>query len=315
MKPMLASPAEPPARPPTGRGWAFEVKWDGVRLLAEARDGRWRLFSRTEREVTVTYPELASSVSAELPARAVLLDGEVVVLVDGRPSFEALAGRMNVLDARTAQRASGTSPASYMVFDLLELDGESLLTRSLAERRALLEGLDLPAPMQLSPAYPDGADLWAATRQAGLEGVVAKRLTSAYHPGRRSREWVKARHRLRRTALVGGWREETNGSGRLGALLLGAPDAEGRLRYLGRAGSGLAGRMAGELTARLRAVPGSGNPFDDDVPREDVRGTHWVTPSVLVEVEYVERSTVGRMRHPVLRGPRDDTDPDPWETP
>jgi bifunctional non-homologous end joining protein LigD len=286
-----------------------------VRVLAAARDGAWRLASRTERDVTGTYPELASSRSPDLPARQVLLDGEVVAFAGGSPSFELLASRMNVTDAREARRLAVRTPVSYFVFDLLELDGESLLRRTWRERRAALELLALPEVMPLSPSYPDGDDLWGVTRTAGLEGVVAKRLGSAYHPGARTRDWIKARHSLARVALVGGWREESNGSGRLGALLLGARDDEGRLRYLGRAGSGLAGRMAADLTRRLAGVATSANPFDEEVPREDLRGTHWVTPSVLVEVSYLERSTVGRMRHPVLRGPRDDTDPDPWEAP
>lgn len=312
---MLATAADPPGRLPSGAGWTFEVKWDGVRMLAAGRDGAWRLASRTERDITVTYPELAASSSADLPARQVLLDGEVVAFAGGTPSFELLASRMNVTDAREARRLSARTPVTYFVFDLLELDGESLLRRPLSERRAALESLALPERMPLSPVYPDGEDLWEVTRASRLEGVVAKRSSSVYQPGVRTREWIKARHSISRVAFVAGWREESNGSGRLGALLLGARDDAGRLRYLGRTGSGLTARMAADLTRRLAGLGTDASPLDDEVPREDVRGTHWVTPSVLAEVTYLERTTVGRMRHPVLRGPRDDADPDPWEAP
>jgi bifunctional non-homologous end joining protein LigD len=315
VKPMLATAAQPPGRLPQGPGWSFEVKWDGVRVLAASGDGAWRLASRTERDVTLTYPELAESASSDLPSRQALLDGEVVAFAEGSPSFEALAGRMNVRDAREARRLAVRTPVSFFVFDVLELDGADLTRRPLSERRKALESLALPDRMPLSPVYPDGDDLWQVTRGSGLEGVVAKRLASAYLPGTRSRDWIKARHQLSRVAFVGGWRVETNGSGRLGGLLLGALDDAGRLRYLGRAGSGLTGTMANELTRRLAAVATESNPFDDPVPRADALGTHWVTPSVLVEVTYLERSTVGRMRHPVLRGPRDDAEPDAWEAP
>lgn len=312
---MLATPADPPGRLPRGPEWSFEVKWDGVRVLALSRDGVWQLASRTERDVTRTYPELASAMSADLPGRQALLDGEVVAFANGAPSFEVLASRMNVTDPREARRLAVRSPVSFFVFDLLELDGTDLTRRPLVERRTALDGLALPEVMPLSPSYPDGNDLWQVTRASRLEGVVAKRLSSAYHAGARSRDWIKARHQLSRVAFVGGWREETNGSGRLGALLLGAVDDAGRLRYLGRAGSGLAGRMAGELARRLAPLAAASDPFDDEIPPQDARGTHWVTPSVLVEVTYLERSTVGRMRHPVLRGPRDDAGPDAWEVP
>lgn len=315
MKPMLATAADPPGRLPAGEGWTFEVKWDGVRVLAASGGGVWRLTSRTERDVTVTYPELAAASSPDLPARQALLDGEVVAFAGGTPSFELLASRMNVTDPREARRLSAGTPVTYFVFDLLELDGVSLLRRPLTERRAALESLALPERMPLSPVYPDGGDLWDVTRASRLEGVVAKRASSLYQPGVRSRDWIKARHSISRVAFVCGWREESNGSGRLGALLLGARDDAGRLRYLGRTGSGLTSRMAADLTRRLTGLATATSPFDDEVPREDVRGTHWVTPSVLAEVTYLERTSVGRMRHPVLRGPRDDAEPDPWEVP
>ena len=134
-----------------------------------------------------------------------------------------------------------------------------------------------------------------------------------YQPGRRSPDWVKAPHRSTRAALVGGWREETNGSGRLGAVLFGARDSAGALRYLGRAGSGLTGKRAAELERLLQ--PRADSPFDDEVPAIDARGTRWVEPTVVVDTLYLTRTPTGRLRQPVVRGVRTDTDADPWEQP
>jgi bifunctional non-homologous end joining protein LigD len=163
--------------------------------------------------------------------------------------------------------------------------------------------------------HADGAALWQVTADQGLEGVVAKRADAMYQPGRRSPDWVKAVHRSARTALVGGWRPESTGTGRLGAVLLGAPDADGGLRYLGRAGSGISGTLARTLTDVLVPLGAPASPFADTVPPEDVRGTVWVQPEVLVQVRYLLRTPTGRLRQPVVQAVRDDADPDPWEVP
>ncbi len=196
-----------------------------------------------------------------------------------------------------------------------ESDVLKMTRRPFDERRGTLERVGLPAPAGLSPLYPDGALLWEATREQGLEGVLAKRRSSTYQPGRRSRDWVKAAHRSSRTAVVCGWRPETTGSGRLGAVLLGAPDADGRLRYLGRAGSGLTGPVGRELTHRLADAGVDRSPLDDAVPVLDARGTVWCEPIVRVDVAYLNRTADGRLRQPVVRGVRDDGDVDRWDSP
>ena len=210
---MLATPGDLPEGPE----WLFEVKWDGMRLLAEVVDGAVRLSSRTERDVTANFPELHG-----LPALApdVLLDGEVVLLERGIPSFAALADRMH---SRSIPRIAAARPVTFMVFDVLRLYGVPLLDRPLAERRATLERMELAAVPQLSlsPGYTDGAALLDATRQRGMEGVVAKRRDSPYRPGRRSPDWVKTTHQHTQVCLVGGWRPERGSAGRIGALLLG----------------------------------------------------------------------------------------------
>ncbi|MFI2751970.1 ATP-dependent DNA ligase [Cellulomonas sp. P22] len=306
---MLATGADPQSGLPAGPGWAYEVKWDGVRVLADTTGGRLRLLSRTGRDVSAAYPELAPLASVQ----GAVLDGEVVAMAGGVPSFEALAERMHVRDPARAERLAHELPVAYLVFDILVLYGVDITRRSFDDRRATLERLALPAPVQLSPVYPDGAELWEVTREHGLEGVVAKRRASTYQPGRRSHDWVKAAHRTTRTALVAGWRPATSGGGALGAVLLAAPDAAGRLRYLGRAGSGITGRLAEDLARRLAPHTRDASPFDDPVPAVDARGTTWCDPVVALDVTYLHRTQVGRLRHPVVRGVRDDTGVDPWE--
>ncbi|MBO3093472.1 non-homologous end-joining DNA ligase [Cellulomonas dongxiuzhuiae] len=311
MEPMLATPAPAPAALPRGRDWVFEVKWDGVRVLADVRDGVLRLTSRNERDVTPAYPELGGLAALG----DVLLDGEVVLMDAGRPSFAALAERMHVREARRAEALAAARPVTYLAFDVLRHDGRDLTGLPLEARRAVLDALALPEHVQPSPWYDDGDDLWRVTAAHGLEGVVAKRRDAPYRPGRRSPDWVKAAHRLTRTALVGGWRPESTGTGRLGALLLGAPDEDGGLRYLGRAGSGLGGGAARLMRELLSTHERDGSPFADDVPAVDARGAVWCDPVVVVEVLYLLRTPSGRLRQPVVRGVRTDVAADPWGQP
>jgi bifunctional non-homologous end joining protein LigD len=309
VEPMLATPATGPAELPRGPEWAYEVKWDGVRALADTTSGRLRLWSRNEREITAAYPELRGLSSI----RDGVLDGEIVLMAEGIPSFTALAERMHVRDPRRAAALAAQRPVTFLVFDVLRLDGVDVTGYTYDKRRDALTQLELPDRVDLSPVYPDGQELWEVTKQLGLEGVVAKRRSSRYVLGRRSPDWVKAPHRRTRAALVGGWRVETNGSGRMGAVLFGARDARGALRFLGRAGSGLTGRRAAELQKLL--VPRTDSPFDDEVPAVDARGTLWCEPTVVVDTLYLARNPTGRLRQPVVRAVRTDTDADPWEQP
>ncbi|CAN5434886.1 hypothetical protein BH11ACT1_BH11ACT1_00400 [soil metagenome] len=311
MEPMLATRAASRSDLPTGPDWVFEVKWDGLRALADTTRGLLRLLSRTGRDITVTYPELAGLAAIQ----GAVLDGEIVAMDAGVPSFEALAERMHVRDPARAAALASRRPVAYLVFDVLELYGVDLTRRSFDERRATLERLDLPAPAQLSPLYPDVDDLWEVTLEHGLEGVLAKRRASTYQQGRRSPDWMKATHRTTRTALVGGWLPVAGGSLALGSLMLGAPDRDGRLRWLGRAGSGLAGPIGPRLAGSLASLARTTTPFDDPIPPADTTGVRWCEPTVMVDVAYTARTRAGRLRHPVVRGVRDDVPVDPWEVP
>ncbi|MFF1529083.1 DNA ligase [Cellulomonas sp. NPDC058312] len=313
---MLATPVASvtgSARLPDGPEWRYEVKWDGVRVLADTRGERLRLLGRNGADAAAAYPEL-DALADVLPPGTVV-DGEVVAMRDGVPSFPALAERMHVRDRARAAALARRTPVTYVVFDVPVLAGEDLTARPFTERRAALDDLALPDHVQRSPVYEDGDLLWEATLAQGLEGVVAKRARSPYRPGVRSPDWVKAVHRRTRTALVGGWRPESTGSGRLGAVLLGAPDAGGDVRFLGRAGSGIAGPLARDLTALLGPLARAGSPFADRLDPVDVRGTVWVDPVLLLDVRYLARTPSGRLRQPVVRGLRDDTTVDPWEQP
>ncbi len=210
----------PPCQP--GDTWAHEVKWDGMRLLADVTDGELRLTSRTEADVTVTFPELAGLATVLADG---MLDGEVVAFADGKPDFGALADRMHVRDPRRARSLAERFPVSYVVFDVVRLYGVPLLGRSFDDRRQTLERLELgdgsDACWQVPAIFDDGEALLEATRASGLEGIVSKRRTSTYQPGRRSRDWLKRAHRSSQTAVVGGWRPQTGTTSTLASLLVG----------------------------------------------------------------------------------------------
>jgi bifunctional non-homologous end joining protein LigD len=306
---MLASPGEPPPGP----GWAFEFKWDGVRALAAAASDQVRLYSRNGNDITGGYPELAV-LSGLVAGRPVLLDGEIVTLGEtGRPDFALLQQRMHV--RAPSPWLVDRIPISYYVFDLLELDGRRLLSQSYQQRRELLAELavDGVSPrIRVPPHYThtDGRQLLEVARQHGLEGVVGKRLSSRYEPGRRSPAWTKTALWRTQEVLIGGW---TTGQGRragtLGALLLGAYDDDHRLRYIGDVGTGFTDPMLGDLLARLAELEQSGSPFDEPVPREHARRAHWVRPHLVGEVEYRTLTPDRRLRHSAWRGLRPDKNP------
>jgi bifunctional non-homologous end joining protein LigD len=310
--PMLASAGAPPSGP----GWAFEFKWDGVRAIAAVAGDQLRLYSRNGNDITGGYPELAT-LSGLMEGRRVLLDGEIVTLgAAGRPDFGLLQQRMHVRSP--SPELVARVPISYYVFDLLDLDGHRLLAQSYQQRRELLASLDLDrgAPLiRVPPNYTDvggvsGGQLLEVARQHGLEGVVGKRLRSRYEPGRRSTSWIKTALFHAQEVVVGGWTAGQGGrAGTLGALLLGAYDAQGRLRYLGDVGTGFTERMLDDLLARLTALEQPGSPFDEPVPRDHARRARWVRPELVGEVEYRAVTPDRRLRHTAWRGLRTDKDP------
>ena len=257
---MLATPGRLPGPDQQGR-WAFEAKWDGMRVVAESRHDGWTLMGRSGRDVTSTFPDLGgddgvAGLAAHLGDRAVIVDGEIVVVDDsGRPSFSLLQQRMNVSAPDPALVA--TVPVQLLVFDLLSLDGTDATGLAYADRRRLLEDLDLDAGsggrVRVPPTLGDDSSVaWATAEALGLEGVVAKRLDAPYQPGRRSSAWVKVKRLMTQEVVVVGWAEgEGRRSGGVGALLLAVAGPGGAWRSVGRVGTGFTDRMLDQLAAEL----------------------------------------------------------------
>jgi bifunctional non-homologous end joining protein LigD len=306
VEPMLARTGPLPAE--DGR-WAYEIKWDGVRAIGYAEGGRLRLASRNGRDITPRYPELRE-LGREMGSREAVLDGEVVAFgPDGRPSFQRLQGRMHLASESVVRRLARTEPVVYVIFDLLFLDGRSLLAQTYGERRERLLELDLNGPTWQTPAHHlgDGAALLEATRAQGLEGIIAKRLDCPYTPGRRSPGWVKVKNYRRTDVVIGGWLEgEGNRSGRLGALVVGFHDEEGVLRYAGRVGTGFDQRELERLGGILGRLAHEETPF---AGRQPPKQTRFVRPELVCAVEYSEWTQANTLRQPSYKGLRDDIAP------
>jgi bifunctional non-homologous end joining protein LigD len=293
------------------RGWAFEFKWDGVRALVYAESDELRVLSRNGRDVTVAYPELQGLLAA-LRGREVVLDGEIVSLDErGLPSFSVLQSRMHVTSAATAGRLALEKPVAFVAFDLLHLDGSSILHASYRLRRGLLESLELTGSNWYVPPYfeKDGAELLRVSREQGLEGVVCKRLDSRYLPGSRSDAWLKVKLEHVQEVVVGGWHP---GAGRrsrqIGSLLVGTYDGS-RLIYAGRVGTGFSEDELDYLRARLAPIERPTPPFYGELPRAETGDARWVEPLLVGEARFSEWTPEGRLRQPVWRGLRSDKRP------
>ncbi|MCW2494554.1 non-homologous end-joining DNA ligase [Jatrophihabitans sp.] len=287
---------------PVGAEWAFEFKWDGVRALVDVTARGIRLASRAENDITTAYPELVTALDGSPDA---LLDGEVVAFVDGRPSFEALQLRMHVRSRSEALTLAASTPVSLVVFDLLRADGTDLRRRPYHERRATLEqwAADGRTGVVLSPSFDDGPATEAAARQHALEGVIAKRLGSRYEPGVRSPDWRKLRFVRSGDFVVIGWESPREGSQALSSLLLGYQVA-GSLHFAGKAGSGIGAATARELQAALQGRADC--VLAEQPPASPGRRVHWVEPTVVVEIAFLDWTGEGRLRHPVFQRLRTD---------
>jgi bifunctional non-homologous end joining protein LigD len=308
LPPMLAAIGELPRS--DDLRWGYEFKWDGVRALAHVRAGRLRLRARSGNDVTGTYPEL-HRLPEVLSGHDAVVDGEVVALdARGRPDFGLLQGRMHRTGPEVARMAAA-APVTYLVFDLLALDGESLLALPWTERRERLDALGLASDRWVTTPWfrGNGDQVQAASLENGLEGVVAKRLDSPYRPGGRGPDWRKVKNLRTQSVVVGGWRPgEGRRAGGIGSLLVGVHDDTGRLVFAGHVGTGFTAAALAELGRLVTARASS--PFADTLPREVVRDAHWVEPLLVGEVRYTEWTREGRLRHPAWRGLRDDVRPD-----
>lgn len=308
--PMLATPGHlPPAA--TDDRWAYEVKQDGQRAVAYLPgDGSLQLLARSGADITPAYPDLAG-LGAVLVGVPAVLDGEIVALDGrGRSDFERLQSRMGLTGSPAkAARMARRVPAHLVLFDAVFLRGRELVPLPYTERRAALEGLGLDGTHWSTPAavVGHGAQALDMTREAGLEGVIAKRLTSAYEPGVRSRAWIKIRHVRTMDVIVGGW---VPGRGRLGGLpgaLLVGERHEGGLRYAGSVGTGWSDAERTRIAGLLGVAAIDTCPFDEVPP---VAGARWVLPRLVGEVRYATRTRAGRLRQPSWHRLRPDLAPD-----
>lgn len=300
--PMLAKLA--PAVPSDDDRWGFEVKWDGIRILARVEDGAVQLMTRNRIDASGRYPEL-SALGDALGGRSAVLDGEVVAFdAAGRATFEALQQRPH-----TADESAGSRGVTYILFDILALDGRSLLATPYRERRGILEGLAVDGPHWRTPlATIGGGDaLFATTREQGLEGIVAKRLDSTYEPGRRPGTWLKVKHQRRQEFVIGGWVPGAGKrSGTIGALVLGYYD-DGDLVSAGKVGTGFTDALLAELLERLAPLERETSPFTRGATPPHAR---FVEPRLVGEVEFTEwTSRTGQLRHPSFKGLRLDKAP------
>ena len=282
-----------------GSQWAFEGKFDGYRLLVDADRGAVVLRSRSGRDVTGEYPGLAA-VAADLADHHVLLDGEVVALDEsGVPSF----GEMQ-------NRARATN-IEFWAFDILYLDGRSLLNVKYRDRRKLLQtlasGTELIVPGQIEG---DGSDAIEYSKRRQWEGVVAKKWDSTYQPGRRSASWVKDKNWFTQEIVIGGWRQGEGGrSSGIGALLMGIP-GDGGLDFVGRVGTGFSDKELTKLKKMLAPLETDDSPFNARLTGPDAKGITFVAPELVGEVRYGQWTSDGRLRHPSWRGLRPDKTPD-----
>ncbi|MBV8342959.1 MAG: non-homologous end-joining DNA ligase, partial [Gammaproteobacteria bacterium] len=302
--PMLAETGDAPHSQP---GWRYEPKLDGYRVIAFVDGERVRLRSRRGQDLTPCFPEIAAELGAQ-PRTQMILDGEIVALdAAGRPSFNALQNRAQLKGAAEIEAALRATPVVLVCFDMLHFAGLNLRGASYADRRRYLSQCLMPsAHLQLVHASAQAEELYAAAVAHGFEGLVAKRLDSAYQAGQRSRAWLKLKTAESAEFLIGGYTRGKGGREPLGALLLGYREGK-KLRYAGHVGSGLDEALIGELLERSAKLERKDSPFAEKPPLH--RPTTWLTPKLVAEVSFSEWTPAGALRAPVFVRLRDDIAP------
>ena len=294
-------------RPPKGDEWLFEVKWDGVRAIAFVEQEEVRLQSRSGLRCERQYPELAV-IHHHIAARQAVLDGEIAVLDEkGVSRFHLIQSRIANTDPNTIAHLVRSTPVVYFVFDLLYLDGYDLRGVALAQRRQLLEAIVTPGPvLRISEAFPGAGDaMLEAARETGLEGILAKHVSSTYE-SKRSREWLKIKIVGEQEFVIGGFTEPQGDRDHFGALVLGVNEG-GKLRWVGNVGTGFDQKTLAALYRRLESLITKDCPFDPR-PKPD-RGITWVKPQLIAQVKFANWTPDQRLRAPVFLGLRDDVDP------
>jgi bifunctional non-homologous end joining protein LigD len=289
--------------PPAGDGWLHEIKYDGYRIGCRIRAGRVTLISRNGKDWTAAFPEIAAAAAA-LPTKDALIDGEVaIVLADGRTSFQMLQ------NAAQGDKSAGT--LIYFVFDLLRLDGENVAREPLVERKARLRAL-VGRRKASRIRYADhvmgsGREFFEQAQHLGLEGIISKRTSEPYRPGRHG-EWLKTKCVLEQEFVVGGFTDPEGARAGIGALLIGCYQA-GKLVFSGRVGTGFSQKFALELRKRLNSIAQKSCPFEPPPEGPLARSAHWVKPQLVCVVAFTEWTSDGKIRHPAFKGLRADKTP------
>ncbi len=306
--PMLATSVEKPLDDP---GWLFEIKWDGYRAVSFIRDGKARLVSRNQNDLTGEFPELRE-LSKSITAKNAVLDGEIVVLDErGRASFSLMQQRTGIRKGGRRTGARRELQVVYYLFDVIYLDGYDLRLVALEQRKQVLAQMIAPSELvRYSDHFPQGLALFEAAKQKGLEGILAKKRVSHYEE-RRSREWLKIKVTQTIDCVVGGYTDPEGSRQYFGAIVLGLYDEKGRLIHVGQAGTGFNQTMLKEIWQLLKALETNRNPFYGDV---DAAHVHWVKPELVAEIKFTEwthESAEGgmKLRAPVFLGLREDKDP------
>ena len=283
---------------PHGEDWIAQVKWDGVRMLTYFDGKEVRLINRKGNDRTRQYPEF-TDVPGFCRAGSVILDGEMIAISGGKPSFHEVMKRDSLRRDQEIRSAVSRVPAIYMIFDILYCNGDWVTDRPLAERQELLQDLLIPHErLQPVPNVADADRLFTVMKQQGWEGIVCKRLNSTYAIGGKDARWTKLKLAHDLYAAIGG---VTYRDGRVNALLLGVYDNEGRFLYIGHAGTGKwkaeDWKKITELAPRLRTGT---RPFANTPER--IKGADWLMPQLAVKVQFLEWTPGGTMRHPVIQG-------------
>ncbi len=309
--PMLATPVDQPF---DGSEWLFEIKWDGYRAIAFIENGKSRLVSRNQNELTARFPEL-KDLPKFVHAKTAILDGEVVALDDeGRASFSLMQQRTGFRAGGRRSAANADVPVLYYAFDLLYLDGYDWRKLPLEERKKKLASILITGDaLRYSDHYEkQGKALFEMARAKGLEGILAKKRDSIYQE-RRSTDWLKIKITHRLEAVIGGYTEPEGSRAHFGSIVLGLYDKQGRLIHVGQAGSGFDQKSLDEIWKLLKKRETKKNPFYGEV--EALRKVTWVKPELVAEIEYAEWTggasggSGPKLRAPVFLGLRDDKDP------
>ena len=304
--PMKATLATDPFTDPA---WLFEVKWDGYRVEAVVRGDAVRLWTRRRQDAAGYFPDLAAA-TGWIQAREAIVDGEVVALDEqGRPQFSLLQDHTGIRTGRSPGGKRRGAPARivYQVFDLLFLDGRSLLDVPLEERKRLLHDRLRPHPMVRYAGHveTDGIAFFDAARQQEVEGIVAKLRRSPYEPDRRSRSWLKLKVRREQEVVVVGWLPGQGSAVELGSLILGVRSGEHWL-HAGQVGSGFTARTRRDLRSQLEDLERPDSPLD---PAPRLKGARWVEPRLVIRVEFAEWTADGLLRQAAYKGIEPAKDP------